>query len=99
MGLPVALSAESIDHETDRTILQNLSTVPELYDQHLKASTIWYPHLMVPRDKDWGTPFDVKAKGELKDHQRVWTPEDSPLPEPVRVAFEVNLWTEDNLML
>jgi acyl-[acyl-carrier-protein] desaturase len=97
MGLPTALSRHSIDHEADQAVLKGVSSVDDLYNQHLKASTIWYPHLMVSHDKDWGTPFDLEAKGKLREGQRVWTPEDSPLPEPVRVAFEVGLWTEDNL--
>lgn len=86
MGLPAALSRSSIDQEADQAILGGLSTVPKLYDEHLRNSTIWYPSLMVPHDKDWGVPYDIAAKGELEDRHRLWTPEDSPLPEAVRVA-------------
>jgi len=96
---PQAMDPASIDHEADRESLHELTPVIDnAFAMHMKTDKPWYPHLMVP-DVDWlQHKIDIQAMGEIRrGNQRLWTPEQSPLPLAVRVALEVGLLTEDNL--
>src|SRR3954471_23088312 len=73
------------------TVMQTLGAelepfVAGLYDRHLATAKEWFPHELVP----WGRGRDFGPDAP-------WDPEESPVPEAVRVALLVNLLTEDNL--
>ena len=78
-------SLQSTD-AADRLIAQLEPKVAELLDRHLAQSKEWFPHELVP----W-------ARGDDFERGWEWTPDASPLPEPVRSSLFVNLLTEDNL--
>ncbi|HEY5112053.1 MAG TPA: acyl-ACP desaturase [Acidimicrobiales bacterium] len=59
--------------------------VERLYNRHLEAPRLWYPHEQI----NWG-------EGE-NFNDRPWAPEDYPLADGVRSSIYVNLLTEDNL--
>lgn len=59
--------------------------VERLYNRHLEAPRLWYPHEQI----DWGSGEDF---GE-----HPWSPSDYPLADGVRSSIYVNLLTEDNL--
>src|SRR5690349_12690958 len=56
-----------------------------LLDRHLKVAAEWFPHDMIPYSV--GRDFDREP----------WTPDQPRLSGVARIAFEVNLLTEDNL--
>jgi acyl-[acyl-carrier-protein] desaturase len=56
-----------------------------LLDRHLKVAQEWFPHEYIPYSL--GRDFDKEP----------WTPEQPRLEGVARVAFEINLLTEDNL--
>ena len=56
-----------------------------LLDRHLKLTNEWFPHDFIPYSQ--GRDFDKEP----------WTPDQPRLSGVARVAFEVNLLTEDNL--
>ncbi len=88
--LPQSMDPTSINHETDvETVHGLVPLVEELYQRHEETSKPWYPHLFVPYSLGRTYPEDPK--------DNVFIPEESPLPLEVRTAFEVGLWTEDNL--
>ena len=59
--------------------------VERLYNRHLEAPRLWYPHEQI----DWG-------KGQSFT-ERPWDPSDYPIADGVRSSIYVNLLTEDNL--
>ena len=59
--------------------------VERLYNRHLEAPRLWFPHEQI----DWG-------KGQ-KFSERPWAPSDYPIADGVRSSIYVNLLTEDNL--
>ena len=59
--------------------------VERLYNRHLEAPRLWYPHEQI----NWGEGED------FGDHP--WAPEQYPLGDGVRSSIYVNLLTEDNL--
>ena len=59
--------------------------VERLYNRHLEAPRLWYPHEQIEWDR--GENFD----------EHPWSATDYPLPEGVRSSIYVNLLTEDNL--
>jgi acyl-[acyl-carrier-protein] desaturase len=56
-----------------------------LLERHLKIAVPWYPHEFIPYSQ--GRDFDKEP----------WTPDQPRLSGVARIAFEVNLLTEDNL--
>jgi len=71
---------------TDIELLRELEPVAEEnVNRHLGLAAEWMPHEYVP----WGQGRDFD---ELP-----WEPEQSVLPKAARIAFELNLLTEDNL--
>jgi len=60
--------------------------IDDLYQRHLRNAHVWFPHEFIP----W-------SEGENYKPGEIWTPDHYPLPEGVRSALKVNLWTEDNL--
>src|SRR5262245_46603652 len=74
---------------TDVDLLRELeATVAANLNRHLQMAQEWLPHEWVP----WSRGRDFTGDDGL-----AWAPGQSPLPEAVRAAFEVNLLTEDNL--
>jgi acyl-[acyl-carrier protein] desaturase len=74
---------------TDVELLRELeATVAANLNRHLELAEEWLPHEWVP----WSRGRDFTGADGL-----AWAPEQSHLPEAARVAFEVNLLTEDNL--
>ena len=59
--------------------------VERLYNRHLEAPRLWYPHEQI----DWG-------KGQSFS-ERPWDASDYPISDGVRSSIYVNLLTEDNL--
>jgi acyl-[acyl-carrier-protein] desaturase len=74
---------------TDAALLRALEpVVASQLDRHLAAAKEWLPHEWVP----WSRGRDFAGNTGT-----AWTPEQSPLAEPVQAAFALNLLTEDNL--
>ncbi|MGW2520663.1 acyl-ACP desaturase [Streptomyces sp. NPDC001617] len=74
----------------DIRLLMDLEPVAEAgLNRHLAGAKEWFPHEYVPWSR--GRDFDGVLSGEP------WEPEQSMLPEAVRVSLVVNLLTEDNL--
>ena len=74
---------------TDFALLRELEpAVAANMTRHLAVAQEWLPHEWVP----WSRGRDFTGDGGL-----AWALDQSPLPEAVRAAFEVNLLTEDNL--
>jgi acyl-[acyl-carrier-protein] desaturase len=59
--------------------------VERLYNRHLEAPRLWYPHELI----DWGQGQSFS--------ERPWDPSDYPIADGVRSSIYVNLLTEDNL--
>lgn len=73
--------------DPNQTLLRELEpTAAALLDRHLETSKEWFPHQLVPygRGHDFGPDY-------------VWSPDTLPVPQAVRDALALNLWTEDNL--
>jgi acyl-[acyl-carrier-protein] desaturase len=71
---------------TDIELLRELEPVAAInLDRHLGIAAEWMPHEYVP----WSQGRDF--------HEVAWEPDQSTLSETARIAFEVNLLTEDNL--
>jgi acyl-[acyl-carrier-protein] desaturase len=76
------------DRHPDTDLLCELEPVAErLLNRHLAMAKEWLPHEYVP----WrlGRDFDTEP----------WTPDQPRLTGVAQAAFEVNLLTEDNLLL
>jgi acyl-[acyl-carrier-protein] desaturase len=73
---------DAVDHD----LLAELEPkAEEFLNRHLAMSKEWFPHECVPYSQ--GRDFDLEP----------WTPDHPRLSGVARVAFEVNLLTEDNL--
>ena len=71
---------------TNDTLLAEISDdVTRLYNRHMEAPRLWYPHEQI----DWGSGESFKL--------RAWASNDYALGAGVRSAILVNLLTEDNL--
>lgn len=81
----VALSPKLLGAGRIDLITELAPDVERLYNRHLEAPRLWYPHEQI----DWGSGEDF---GE-----HPWSPLDYPLPDGVRSSIYVNLLTEDNL--
>lgn len=83
---PPAADARLVEPYDAKSLLLELE--PEagrLLDRHLKLTDEWFPHDYIPYSQ--GRDFDKEP----------WTPDQPRLSGVARVAFEVNLLTEDNL--
>ena len=83
---PPQAEARSVEPYDPAAILHELE--PEagrLLDRHLSLTKEWFPHDFIPYSQ--GRDFDKEP----------WTPDQPRLSGIARVAFEVNLLTEDNL--
>jgi acyl-[acyl-carrier-protein] desaturase len=72
--------------DAQRFVAELEPTAARLLDRHLAQAKEWFPHELVP----WGEGRDFEDGWQ-------WTPDEAPLPEPVRSSLFVNLLTEDNL--
>jgi len=83
---PVPADTRSVEPYDAVALLHELE--PEagrLLDRHLSLTHEWFPHEFIPYSQ--GRDFDKEP----------WTPDQPRLSGVARVAFEVNLLTEDNL--
>ncbi len=84
-SLNESLHLSSLPKSTTDLLTEIAPDVERLYNRHLEAPRLWYPHEQI----NWGT-------GEnFGEHP--WSPSDYPLSDGVRSSIYVNLLTEDNL--